>query len=145
MNKLRLPRFDLKFAIMAAFSLLSAEIAGAQTYYTSTNGDVVAGFRKTGTFVENNQLIVTLGNITNLLKLSVGATIISPTIPTSRFTNMAPDNLANLQWSVFAGIQRQPGIHENPWVTPLGSIPAATIWGNASKNGREYPDNAASA
>lgn len=119
----------MKLGSFAVLSLLFAQIAGAQTYFTTTGfGDLLAGFRKTGTNIEANQLVVNLGNITNLLALSAGTTINMSNYSIVQMTNMCPDNLANLQWSVFAGFQRLNGIREPYWNTPVGMIPPATTW-----------------
>lgn len=113
---------------MILLSLLCAD-AGAQTYFTTSGfGDLIAGFRKNGAAPENNELVVNLGNITNLLKLAIGATTNFSNYSKVQITNMCPDNLANLQWSVFSAFQRRGGISESPWVTPAGTIPPETIW-----------------
>lgn len=122
-------RAFVKLAMMGILAAISAEIAGAQTYFTTTGyGDLIAGFRKTGTFTEANELVVNCGNITNLLKLTVGTTINITNYSIVQITNMCPDNLANLQWSVFATFKRLPGITEPYWVTPVGNIPPGTVW-----------------
>src|SRR5579864_7015443 len=129
MNKLRMSRTYLKLALMGLLAATSAETAGAQTYFTTTGyGDLIAGFRKTGNYAENNQLVVNCGNITNLLKLTVGTTINITNYSIVQITNMCPDNLSNLQWSVFASFKRLPGITEPYWVTPVGNIPPGTVW-----------------
>jgi hypothetical protein len=128
MNRLLLKRIGLKLAVTAGLSLLSTEIAGAQTYYTPSGyGDLVAGFRKTGSFAENNEMVVNLGNVTNFLKLSIGTTINITNYSRLQLTNMCPDNLENLQWSVFSTFQAH-GFPDAPWVTPLGAFPPATCW-----------------
>jgi hypothetical protein len=128
MNTSHLKRVGLKLALLTALSLSSVGVAEAQTYYTPSGfGDLVAGFRKTGAFAENSELVVNLGNVTNFLKLSVGTTINISNYSRLQLTNMAPDNLANLQWSAFSSVQAH-GFPDAPWITPLGSFPAATCW-----------------
>lgn len=113
---------------MAGISLLLfAEIAGAQTYTNSGYGDLMAGFRKTGSHAEPNELVVTIGNITNLLSLTVGTTINITSYSNVQITNMCPDDLNNLQWSVFASV-RSHGFPDAPWITSAGSFPPATCW-----------------
>lgn len=128
MNQKPLRRIRSKLAASAVFFLLLAGIADAQTYFTNSGyGDLVAGFRKTGSFAENYELVVYLGNITNFINLSVGSTVNITNYSHVQITNMCPDNLANLQWSVFATFQ-QGGLSTPPWVTPVGTFPTATSW-----------------
>lgn len=112
---------------LAGLPLLFSQIADAQQYFTNyPYGELIAGFRKTGGAVENNEMIVYLGNITNFIALSVGTTIPITNYSNAQITHMCPDNLANLQWSVFAAFA-QIGIG-NPWVTPVGTFQNATLW-----------------
>ncbi len=131
MNKLclkKLKQLSLKITLFTAVSLVSAEAAKAQTYFpTFVNGDVVAGFRKTGQFAENNEMVVRLGNITNFLSLSVGTTIPITNYSITQITNLCPDNLENLQWSVFATFPTV-GVLDGAWVTPVGSFPSRSCW-----------------
>lgn len=136
MKQTFLRRVRLKLGSLAVFSLLFAQIAGAQTYFTTTGfGDLLAGFRKTGTNIEASELVVNLGNITNLLALSAGTTINMSNYSIVQMTNMCPDNLANLQWSVFAGLHVLVGIKEPYWKTPVGMIPPATAWVTLARPG----------
>ena len=108
--------------------LVLPEIASAQTYFTvSGKGDLLAGFRKTGTYVEQNEMVVYLGNITNFLTISAGTTINITNYSHLQITNMCPDNLGHLNWSVFSTFQAM-GFPDGPWVTPVGSFPKASIW-----------------
>lgn len=126
--KNKLPSRQFTWKVVAAGSLLIAEIAGAQTYFTADGfGDLVAGFRKTGAFTENSELVVNMGNITNFLALSAGTTINISNYSTTQINDMCPDGLANLQWSAFSAFQ-PIGFPDGPWVTPVGSFPAATVW-----------------
>jgi hypothetical protein len=117
-----------KSLLAALVSLTLAGTAGAQTFYSPTGfGDLVAGFRKSGPFIENSELVVNLGNVTNFLKLAVGTTIPIANYSSVQINNMCPDGLANLQWSVFSTIQPH-GFPDAAWVTPLGNFPPATLW-----------------
>lgn len=127
MNK-RNPRFtSLKWLALVAFPLLFAQVTDGQTYYpNNVAGDVVAGFRKTGSFAENNEMVVRLGNVTNFLKLTIGTTITITNYSAAQLANMCPDNFANLQWSVFSTF---PALgFSGSWTTPLGTFPSATCW-----------------
>lgn len=129
MNQNNLRRIRLKLASLAAFSLLLTQIAGAQTYFTNSSfGDLIAGFRKTGAAVETNEMVVYLGNITNFIKLPVGTTIPITNYSATQINYMCPDNLENLQWSVFSYFERTGTLHPNPWVTPVGTFPWPTCW-----------------
>jgi len=94
-----------------------AEFANGQTF-AAYNGDLLAGFRKTGSHQANYELVVNIGNITNFEKLQPGASI--------NISNFTPSQLSaafsdynNLQWSIassFPGSSRWAG------------FPGATIW-----------------
>lgn len=128
MNQKPLRRIRLKLAAFGVFCLLAAGNSGAQTYFTNSGyGDLIAGFRKADVLTENNELVVYLGNITNFINLSVGTTINITNYSQVQITNMCPDNLNDLQWSVFATFQ-QGGLSTPPWVTPVGTFPTATAW-----------------
>lgn len=131
MNKSRLKRFGLKFSLLAvaAASLLSAQVAEAQYFnYSATNSDLMLGFRKTGSFAESSELVVDLGSVVNLLKLSVGTTITITNVGRLQLTNMCPDDLANLQWSAFSAFPTAGGITGTGWKTSLGTFPNTTCW-----------------
>ena len=119
-----LRRFASKFALVA---LLGApELADAQLFTYNVYGDLLAGFRKTGVYAGNYDLVVNLGNITNFLNLAAGTTINITNYSTTQMTNAFVDtgNFGNLQWSTFASIQGAL----SSWVTPLGSFPPDTLW-----------------
>jgi PKD repeat protein len=123
MTKLSLKKTGLKLALL--FLLALPELADAQQFFNYNQfGDVLLGFRKTGSFAATNELVVDLGSITNLLKLPAGTVTniinFSPTQLTAAFSS----GFGNLQWSVSAAF---PG-SISPWVTPLGSFPKDTIW-----------------
>ncbi|MGA2248749.1 MAG: hypothetical protein ABSH48_27660, partial [Verrucomicrobiota bacterium] len=126
MTKSSINHLCLKLILLALPAI--PEIAGAQTYFTKTGlGDLVAGFRKTGSFAEANEMVVYLGNITNFLALRAGSHINISNYTRVQITNECPDNLGNLQWSVFSAFE-PIGLGGNPWVTAVGSFPKATCW-----------------
>ena len=116
-----------KFALLALLAVPS--IAVAQTYFTfNDTGDVNAGFRKMGTFQEKYEMVVYLGNITNFLAVPAGTTINITNYNYQQLTNMCPDNLANLQWSVFSSFQDDvPGV-PGPLTNSFGIFPVDTCW-----------------
>lgn len=81
-------------------------VTSAQFLFTDTQaGDVNAGFRKTGQFQERYEMVVYLGNVSNFLALARGTQITISNYSTLQLSNMCPDGLNNLQWSVFASFQ----------------------------------------
>ena len=126
MNKSSFKRLGLKLVLLAV--LVLPELASAQSFSTSI-GDVLLGFRKTvapGLY----ELVVDAGNVTNFLNLSAGQSINITNYSASQLTNAFTDtgNFANLQWSAFAAGVTASGRNPAPWVTPLGSFAANTIW-----------------
>lgn len=63
----------LKIAFLGLVS--SAQLASAQYFTNAGYGDLIGGFRKTGSAAGNYELVVNLGNVSNLLALSAGTTI----------------------------------------------------------------------
>lgn len=89
-------------AKMAFLTVLLPSLANAQYFTDTSAGDVDAGFRKTGSFQEQYEMVAYLGNITNFMGQAIGTTITISNYSTIQLTNMCPDNFGNLQWSVFA-------------------------------------------
>ena len=77
-------RLGLKLALVLA--LVLPELAGAQTFSYNVYGDVLAGFRKTGTFAGTYEMVVDLGSVTNFLQLSMGSTINITNFTSSQLT-----------------------------------------------------------
>ncbi|HEY1786643.1 MAG TPA: PKD domain-containing protein [Verrucomicrobiae bacterium] len=118
-------RCGLKLGVLALLAL--PELAGAQTYFNyNETGDVLAGFRKTGTAdTTANEMVSDLGNVTNYLALSAGTTITITNFTAAQLT-YAFANYNNLQWSAFTTFQ--PGGIGFTWKTPLGNYPNDTMW-----------------
>lgn len=120
-------RLGLKLVLLALIGLPG--VASAQytaVFQYNQVGDVLAGFRRSGNLAGQYQMVADLGNVTNLIKLSVGTTI--------TVTNFTPGQLAdaftnynNLQWSVFSAgtVANRSG---TGWVTPLGTFPGDSVW-----------------
>jgi hypothetical protein len=113
----------LSFNLLLIGLLASPLLVQAQFFTQPGNGDLVAGYRKTGTHQGTNELVAFLINVTNLLTLSPGATITMNNVPAARLTDAFTSDYTFLQWSVF-------GANYNPsnWSTPLGNFPVATVW-----------------
>lgn len=117
MNKKSFKHVGLKLVLLAA--LVLPQIAGAQYFYSSQQGDVDLGFRKTGSHQEPYEMVVYLGNCTNYLALTAGSTLSITNYNHQQLTNMCYDNLGNLQWSVFSSFQY-------PVTNSIGVYPAET-------------------
>ena len=127
MNNCLIAKLSVKLALVALLAL--PEIAAAQTYFTSTTtGDVDAGFRKTGANQEAYEMVVYLGNITNFLAVPAGTTINITNYTRQQITNMCPNNLANLQWSVFSSFTGGAQGVSGPLTTTVGTFPVNTCW-----------------
>ncbi len=110
---LPLPQLALGFLGM----LLLTEPAGAQPFVFH-NGDLLAGFRKTGTHQANYELVVNVGNITNFEVLAPGATITISKYAPSQLSDAFSD-YNNLQWSVSSAF---------PGASRWAGFPSSTIW-----------------
>ena len=98
------------------------EMVRAQFVYNNY-GDVLAGFRKTGTYQGNYELVVNLGNITNFLTMAPGAQI-SLSVPSpNQLTGAFADGYQDIQWSVFSTFPVS-----SSWTNSLGIFPPSTIW-----------------
>jgi len=122
-------RLGLKLALLAV--LVLPELASAQVFnYNSSNGDVLAGFRKAPSIAGLYELVVDLGSVTNFLNVSAGQTITITNFTTTQLTNAFIDTsssapFANLQWSVFAAC---PASYPANWNSGAGAFPATTLW-----------------
>lgn len=84
--------------------LMLPTLAGAQYFTDTQEGDVNAGFRKTGQFQEQYEMVVYLGNVTDFLAMAPGAQVRINNFA-GQLSTMCPDGFGNLQWSVFASFQ----------------------------------------
>jgi PKD repeat protein len=128
MNMISIKRFGVKLALLAGMLgiWLPEEQADAQSSSPVFNyneyGDVLAGFRKTGNYAGNHELVVDLGSVINFLNLSKGSTITITNLSPGQLTD-AFTNYNNLQWSAFTTFP-----NTLPWSTSLGSFPPETLW-----------------
>ena len=113
-------RFNTMLVGFAAFPML----VQAQYFNIPANGDLLAGFRKTGAHQGTNELAVYLGNVTNLLGLPLGSTVTMSNVPPARLTDAFSSDYTFLQWSVFGADYDLT----TEWPTSFGSFPPATIW-----------------
>ena len=112
-----------RLSMTAIGLLLCSGVAHAQ-YFTSSKGDLLAGFRKTGAAQGSYELVVNLGNITNFEAVAAGASIgVSNFSPSQLSTAFSTYN--NLQWSVSAAFAGS-----SPWA----GFPAATLWYTVPRN-----------
>jgi PKD repeat protein len=115
----------LKFLLLILMAL--PEIAGAQTFfYSSENGDVDVGFRKTGTAQESHEIVAYLGNINDFLVLPHGTSTNLNNF-SQQLTNMCPDGFGNLQWSVFSSFNAN-NTATGSLSTAVGAYPGGTCW-----------------
>ena len=121
MKKISLKRLVLKLALLMVLG--GPGIASAQQYFQSSDGDVDVTFRKLGSHAEVNEMVVYLGNVTDFLAVPAGNTITLTNVTTQVLTNMCPDNLNYLQWSVISGatLGNQPSVSG-------GQFPDNTVW-----------------
>jgi hypothetical protein len=108
---------------LAALCILGSSSVNAQFFSYSGTGDVLAGFRKTGLHQGNYELVVNLGNVTNFLAMTPGASTPISAFSPAQLSDAFPDGFKDLQWSAFSTFDEV-----TPWSTPLGSFPVATIW-----------------
>ena len=90
--------FQIALAGASAFLLLQA--ASAQTF-TYNNNDLGLGFRKTGAFQENYEVVVDIGQASNYFGAALGTTLTVTNFSASQLTPSTFANLNNLSWSVF--------------------------------------------
>ncbi|HTV41075.1 MAG TPA: PKD domain-containing protein [Candidatus Sulfotelmatobacter sp.] len=119
MRNFSLSRCFLKSVV--AISLSLPFLANAQQYFTDTqNGDLDAGFRKTGSHQEAYEMVAYLGSLSNYLAMAVGTTT-NIGFYTNQLATMCPDGLGNLQWSAF-------GSSLNSLTNSLGVWPEKTCF-----------------
>jgi len=111
---------------MLAVLIILPATAGAQQYFTFTDrGDLYAGFRKAPSAPEYYEMVVYLGNVADFMALTSGQTTNISNYGVEQMTNMCPDNLANLQWSVFSSF----GLNgATPLTNSTGVFPVKTCW-----------------
>src|SRR5579863_4459452 len=115
----------LKFNLVVLGFVASPALVQAQYFFNDPgNGDLLAGFRKTGAHQGTNELVVYLGNVTNFLALPIGATITMSNVPPARLTDAFSSDYMFLQWSVIGANYNL----SSPWMTPLGAFPQSTLW-----------------
>lgn len=93
---------------LAAVLLIALpELANAQ-YFTAGNGDLVAGFRKTGANQGSYELVVKLGSVTNFLAMPEGTSTLINNYSASQLSAAFSD-YNNLHWSVSGMVSGGPG------------------------------------
>ena len=99
-------------------------MVNAQYFNPPGNGDLLAGFRKTGSHQGTNELVVYVGNVTNLISLSIGSSLTLGNVNSARLTDAFSSDFTYLQWSVFGANYNLSSV----WSTPLGNFPQSTVW-----------------
>ncbi len=106
MTKSHSPRLFSKTALLAALAMMAgAHSARAQFFTYSGKGDLMAGFRKPG--VGAFELVVNLGNVTNFVALTPGATINVTNFSPAQLTD-AVSSYGSMNWSAFATFTGPP-------------------------------------
>jgi hypothetical protein len=106
-----------RLTLMALGIGLGVQVCSAQPFLYKDN-DLLVGFRKTGTFQANYELVIDIGQGTNFTQLSAGTTVKVPNFSPMQLSDAFPNtNLSNLNWSVLG----------NPRVS-LAGYPASTLW-----------------
>src|SRR5271170_6074164 len=127
MNVISIKRLGVKLVLLAVMATmwlpeLAKGQASGSTFSFQEYGDVLAGFRKTGNYAGNYEMVSDLGSIINFLNVAAGTTITITNFTPGQLTD-AFTNYNNLQWSVFASF---PG--DTSWSTSLGVFPTQSIW-----------------
>lgn len=97
---------------------------GQQYFNFNDTGDVLVGFRKTGAFQGNYELVVDIGNVVQFLTVPAGGSLNISNYTITQLSDAFPDDFANLQWSCFASFADP----SNPWTNAVGVYPVATTW-----------------
>jgi hypothetical protein len=111
--------FDMtrKLTLAALGVALGLQVCSAQPFVYKDN-DLLLGFRKTGTFQANYEVVIDLGQGTNFTGLQAGTSISVPKFTPTQLSDAFPNtNLSNLNWSILG----------DPRVS-LAGYPASTLW-----------------
>ena len=119
------------FASALVGLVLLAEVTNSASGQSLTvkNGDLLAGFRKTGSHQANFEVVVNIGNITNFEALSAGSKINITNYVTQQLSDAFSD-FNNLQWSVSAAF---------PGVSKWAGFPGSTIWYSLARTNVSSP------
>ncbi|MGO9204021.1 MAG: hypothetical protein ACLQM8_26160 [Limisphaerales bacterium] len=108
---------------LAVASLSSLALTSPAQVLTFNTDDLTLGFRKTGNYQENYELVVDIGPGTNYVNLAPGATVPVPNFSMLQLSDSFSD-LDNLQWSVL-GVAY---VISGGSLTPLPGYPPDTLW-----------------
>ncbi len=133
MKELQLKPLRLSKPLWAALALLpGCWLAHAQYFQYTSHGDLLAGFRKPG--AGNYELVVNIGNITNLLALSPGSTLALTAYSPAQLSDSF-SSFGGLQWSVSATVVGAPG---STW----DGFGRSTIWYTLPRQAADVPTSA---
>jgi hypothetical protein len=119
MKTLSLIRLSSRLLLLVV--LISPGISKAQFFKYGT-GDLMAGFRKTGQFAGDYELVVNAGNVVDLLSLADGSEITISRFSPAQLSDAFPDSYDDLQWSVSGTITT------SEWTNKFGVFSPNTCW-----------------
>lgn len=118
MKRQRMTICRLGFAALVAAPFL--QTVQAQVF-TWKNNELLLGFRKTGNYQENYEVVVNIGAATNYVDAPAGTTLTVPNFSLSQLVPGCFSSLSNLHWSV-------DGYVRTNVVTPLPGYVNNTMW-----------------
>src|SRR5579859_6472403 len=104
---------------LALGALVAPAAANAQFFAYNLYGDTLLGFRKTGAHQGNYELVVNIGNVTNLVAMPAGRTINITNFNPAQLSDAFADGFQNLQWSASAGF---------PGLSSWAGYTRTTVW-----------------
>jgi hypothetical protein len=104
------PRIYRRFIPLAMLGVLALPGHASAQYFSAGNGDMVAGFRKTGANQGSYELVVKLGSIANFLAMPAGTSTPINNYSASQLSAAFSD-YNNLQWSVSGMVSGGPGFY----------------------------------
>jgi hypothetical protein len=113
----------LAFPWLLLCALAAPTLTNAQYFNYYYDADVLAGFRKTGAYQGNYELVVNLGDISGFLSAAPGTSFPITAYSPQQLSDSFPDGFNDLQWSVFCAA----GTGQS-YTNAIGIFPEATLW-----------------
>jgi hypothetical protein len=129
MNQNRNVFFQMNLAALGLSALIQA--VGAQPF-TYQNDDLALGFRKTGNYQENYEVVVDIGQASNYVNSAIGASFAVPHVSSSQLTPDSFTTLSNLSWSVV-------GFYQG---ANYSGYPRYTLWVTVPRSSTNVPSAA---
>ena len=120
---MRNQRFGRLFWKLGVAGLLGLPGVMNGQFTFNDSGDLLLGFRKTGAFQGNYELVVDAGQVTQFLALSPGSSLTISNFSPAQLTDAFPDGYQDLQWSAFSAFAQ-----DADWTNSVGVFPDATTW-----------------